>query len=373
MSERRETNRYIHDPFGLPLLDQFRTSASALYAGGYQQLPFQQQVGLTPVGIPKIRATDSGALSITDERKEVIVPESSSHSGTTKDGNDPGTVSKIDEAADFGEKPKRALSAYNYFLKEERQKIISEHKSRKRISSTTTKTNDDRSSKRARLKMDGESGEADDPSFENIGKLIGRRWKEVKADRKLYDKYNKLAGQDKKRHDAEMEIFNKKKEKVVGTLSASKTPATIPPPSSPEVFDVPAENQNKDLNPMLIGNNNVFEPKSNVIMNAASLIGAYQDTLSQQAALENYIRAGLLRDPGCAVAPSSGLNSLQQLSGLSSFGALTNHGLGLLSDPRTSPEDGSYAPFDQSNLVESIDNRIAVLKARIRARSFMPR
>ncbi|KAK1737334.1 hypothetical protein QTG54_012201 [Skeletonema marinoi] len=65
-------------------------------------------------------------------------------------------------------KPKRPMSAYNFFFREERANILSE---------STKKT---------------EEGEAAEPtSFEDIGRIIGQRWRAIDPDELA--KYKEMA------------------------------------------------------------------------------------------------------------------------------------------------------------------------------------
>ena len=75
--------------------------------------------------------------------------------------------------------PKRALSAYNYFVTENQQSIKS--------------------------KMTG-----DDIKQADVMKEVARQWKELPDSKKK--KYNKLAEKDKKRYTTEMEAYNAKKQ-----------------------------------------------------------------------------------------------------------------------------------------------------------------
>lgn len=100
------------------------------------------------------------------------------------------------------DKPKRPLSAYNYFFKSERQRILKyllrnpedtfdeavvDEEEEKRLWTGTKKV-----------------------SFEEMGKLIGRRWKSMGAEE--MEKYTTLAASDAERYKKELKVWNDKKE-----------------------------------------------------------------------------------------------------------------------------------------------------------------
>jgi len=142
------------------------------------------------------------------------------------------------------EKPKRPLSAYNFFLKEERKKIILG------VMSDTEKSNEDNSDadtnskhppKKRRLSdsynlspsdnsSESSSSETSDEdeslnsstmSFGEIGQIIGKRWHEVKTNPELLARYEKLAKEDNKRFIEEMEAYKEKRKEMI--LSATKS------------------------------------------------------------------------------------------------------------------------------------------------------
>jgi len=117
------------------------------------------------------------------------------------------------------DKPKRPLSAYNFFFKEEREKIL------KIVLAEDPKTveNDPESEDfindemMGRLKKDG--GKV---SFEEMGKLIGQRWKNIDPDR--LSKYSELAAEDTERYKKEMQSYNGRQEAKMRS-EALKPPA----------------------------------------------------------------------------------------------------------------------------------------------------
>jgi len=102
------------------------------------------------------------------------------------------------------DKPKRPLSAYNYFFKEEREKILKTllGDEANNPEDSPDHINDEQVKK---LKKDG--GKV---SFEEMGKLIGQRWKAISQDR--LTKYTALAASDTERYKKEMECYNGRRE-----------------------------------------------------------------------------------------------------------------------------------------------------------------
>jgi HMG-box domain len=103
--------------------------------------------------------------------------------------------------------PKRPLSAYNFFFKEEREKIL-----KIVLAEEPDKVENDPESEDyindellARLKKDG--GKV---SFEEMGKLIGTRWKNIDPDRLV--KFSELAADDTERYKKEMVDYNGRQE-----------------------------------------------------------------------------------------------------------------------------------------------------------------
>lgn len=102
------------------------------------------------------------------------------------------------------DKPKRPLSAYNYFFKLEREKIMKavncENKlHRTEIDSELNEENiENLRSRNGKIK------------FKEMGKTIGSRWHNVNAEDKKH--YKSLAEDDKKRYADELETYNTKKE-----------------------------------------------------------------------------------------------------------------------------------------------------------------
>ena len=87
-------------------------------------------------------------------------------------------------------KPRRPLSAYNLFFKEERAKMIKEPKMPK-VATDHGDNEDDAGGQKI--------------GFENMAKIIGKRWRELSEEKVA--QFKKLADEDMKRYKAEMETF----------------------------------------------------------------------------------------------------------------------------------------------------------------------
>lgn len=103
-------------------------------------------------------------------------------------------------------KPKRPLSAYNYFFSDQRKKII---KAVNCDNDAYRNKIDPGLSKEIIEKLRDGDGKV---KFEMIGKLIGNRWKNINDEKMVY--YKSLAGRDKKRYANELENYNQRKQSM---------------------------------------------------------------------------------------------------------------------------------------------------------------
>mmetsp|Transcript_5126 Transcript_5126/g.10565 ORF Transcript_5126/g.10565 Transcript_5126/m.10565 type:complete len:290 (+) Transcript_5126:172-1041(+) len=101
------------------------------------------------------------------------------------------------------DKPKRPLSAYNFFFKEEREKILKVVLSDESTDTINDPDSDDFITEDKLKRLRKEGGKV---SFEEMGKLIGSRWKNLEPDR--LSKYSELAAEDTDRYKKEMEEYN---------------------------------------------------------------------------------------------------------------------------------------------------------------------
>ena len=150
---------------------------------------------------------------------------------------------KISKKTQHKNKPKRPLSAYNFFFREERARIIKEEEVKKEdaVEDETTKddtkdavTEDTAAAVKSEGDEDdaakkGESGAKSDDTkpekdgddekestqvktqtkFENLAKKIGERWRAIDKDGEEFKRYKKMADDDLERYKKDMDAFNK--------------------------------------------------------------------------------------------------------------------------------------------------------------------
>jgi len=108
------------------------------------------------------------------------------------------------------DKPKRPLSAYNIFFKEERGRILEKIPDSEKNGGLTS----DGKARKRKKRPHGKIG------FENLAKVIGQRWQELTPEQVEY--YKKKAEEDMKRYKDQMEVYlakqddGKKKKEVEG-------------------------------------------------------------------------------------------------------------------------------------------------------------
>jgi len=105
------------------------------------------------------------------------------------------------------DKPKRPLSAYNYFFKEDRARLVAIVQNEDNATELREKNPDITDEVVSKLlKKDGKI------SFAEMGKIIGKRWKDITKEKK--ERCNNLASHDTDRYKAEMHKYSEKQEEI---------------------------------------------------------------------------------------------------------------------------------------------------------------
>jgi len=123
------------------------------------------------------------------------------------------------------DKPKRPLSAYNFFFKEEREKILKVVLAEDPAKFQSNPESNDYLDEAAIGRLKKEGGKV---SFEEMGKIIGQRWKNIDPDR--LSGYSEMASEDTERYKAEMQAYNGRQEAKM-RLEVKMPPINYPPPS----------------------------------------------------------------------------------------------------------------------------------------------
>jgi hypothetical protein len=150
----------------------------ALHPGHQHALSAQQLTGPPTGGQTAIPAVENAVVASSVSTKQDVTPKR--------------TVPRV--------RPKRALTGYNIFFKDQRAKILAELT--EEMESLENDLHTSYGTKRERRnRPHGKMG------FEAMAKKIGKRWKEIEPEESAY--YKSLAAADKKRFDDELALFTK--------------------------------------------------------------------------------------------------------------------------------------------------------------------
>ena len=122
-----------------------------------------------------------------------------------------GEISVANKRAKAVEKPKRPLSAYNIFFRDERQKLLNMTPVKKG-EGTLSESDDEDGAKKPHAKS---SKNPNKVSFESMAKIIGQRWRDIASDASAKSYYQNLADRDKKRHAAEQEVWKRQESEAL--------------------------------------------------------------------------------------------------------------------------------------------------------------
>mmetsp|Transcript_8918 Transcript_8918/g.16824 ORF Transcript_8918/g.16824 Transcript_8918/m.16824 type:complete len:875 (+) Transcript_8918:774-3398(+) len=146
---------------------------------------------------------DDSPLQTARQREDDLSNTGSLDSPTGDDSNK-NTSAKKKRKKKPKDCPRRPLSAYNFFFKDERKKILESipSSSREQTKSEDDKIRDSITWPGKKRPPHGKIG------FENLAKVIGERWKSVDSESMKY--YKDLATQDLQRYAEEMKVYEEK-------------------------------------------------------------------------------------------------------------------------------------------------------------------
>ncbi len=124
----------------------------------------------------------------------------------------PQKVSSGPPAKKVFEKPKRPMSAYNFFFRDERARILAEAEAKKANSGAEVSAEGPkRMTKRGRRCPHGIV------SFKELGAIVSKKWKEVPPD--VSAKYKLMAKEDSQRYRSEMDEYYERQDAELNALA----------------------------------------------------------------------------------------------------------------------------------------------------------
>ena len=175
-------------------LQQAAAASNSSLSGGIPNATFLQQQAQQQNAANSL--AEAGVGSLWSERAAGLLGNIMLHSNQTPDGGQPQKQKRIKRKAPK-DKPKRPLSAYNIFFKEERARLLAE-------SSEQSAHGKDKRTSSGKIK------------FESLAKIIGNKWQSLEGEEVEY--YKSKAADDMKRYKDQMEVYNNKK-KEQGTAT----------------------------------------------------------------------------------------------------------------------------------------------------------
>ena len=161
---------------------------------------------LSAAGSKKRSKSSSGAAKITEKKEKTLSSKKRSNS-TSSSGDAPLPAKKAAKKKPKTKKPKDEpkgfVSAYNFFFKEERERIVKIVQAEDgAISDNKNPESEDYISPEMKQTLKCENGKV---RHQEVVKLVGERWRKLNAARHAH--YSELAAADKERYRKEMAIY----------------------------------------------------------------------------------------------------------------------------------------------------------------------
>ena len=163
---------------------------------------------------PKLYAARMKAIADEEEEEECEEEEENNNN------NDEQQPSRRKQRAKRDPRqPKKAKTAYNYFVLEFHEKIRAEQQKDKQRAGGSEGGEE-------KKEDNGDDDMDDQPhkKFTEVGRKMGQQWKDLNEDDRR--KYDDLAARDKGRYTAEMEVYNATKQREEAEMTKEKDAAT---------------------------------------------------------------------------------------------------------------------------------------------------